>query len=168
MARRRRRPAEGGPAPQQRARRIQHVLLASERRPFSRDALLAAETLAEKHGARVTVLMIMRIWGTGLGVPHSGLLPNRSEREEAARQVGDAVEYLERHGLQASGHAIGTRKPSKVIVREALARHCDVIVMGADATGGFVSDFRWVNEPYRVAKLAPLPVYLVKERSPSE
>jgi hypothetical protein len=38
-----------------------------------------------------------------------------------------------------------------------------VIVMGA-AKRARVGDFAWSNEPYRVARRAEVPVYLVKER----
>jgi nucleotide-binding universal stress UspA family protein len=137
------------------------VLLASEGRPFSAEALAAARALAAMHGTRVHVLVIARIWGTGLGLPHPGLLPNKKEMGAARDLVDAAIRELEKHGLEAEGQVIGTRRPAKVIVREAERLGVDAIVMGADPRKR-LGDWRWSNEPYRVAARAPLPVCLVK------
>jgi nucleotide-binding universal stress UspA family protein len=140
------------------------VLLASEGRPFSAEALAAARALATIHGKRVHVLMITRIWGTGMGLPHPGLLPSKQEMGAARELVDTAIRELERHGLDVDGQVIGTRRPAKVIVREASLMEVDAIVMGADRRRR-IGDWRWSNEPYRVAERAPLPVCLVKART---
>jgi nucleotide-binding universal stress UspA family protein len=137
------------------------VLLASEGRPFSAEALAAARALAAVHGTRVHVLVTTRIWGTGMGLPHPGLLPSKKEMGAARDLVDAAIRDLEKHGLEAEGQVIGTRRPAKVIVREAELLKVDAIVMGADPKKR-LGDWRWSNEPYRVAALAPLPVCLVK------
>jgi len=135
------------------------VLLASEGRPFTREALAAARRVAPQ-GAHLHVLMVTRIWGTGLGLPHPGLLPNRQEMAAARKQVDQAIRHLEKHGLTADGQVIGTRRPAKVILREAESHGAEAIVMGADAKRR-LGDWRWTNEPYRVAAKTPLPVYLI-------
>jgi len=57
---------------------------------------------------------------------------------------------------------IGTRSATRRIVAEARRRGCDAIVMAADPPRHwFVSDFIWSQEPYRVRRRAPVPVYLV-------
>jgi nucleotide-binding universal stress UspA family protein len=146
-----------------RARRLRGVLLASEGREIGPDTLRAAMLLAQPDNAKVNVLVISRIWGTGLGLPHPGLLPSKQEVASARDKVAEAIDYLERRGVHATGEVIGTRRPAKVIVREALKRECDVIVMGADPRGR-ISDFNWTNEPYRVARKAPMSVQLVKRQ----
>ena len=37
----------------------------------------------------------------------------------------------------------------------------DAIVMGCDRNRGLIGDFLWSHEPYRVARRARIPVYLV-------
>jgi hypothetical protein len=57
---------------------------------------------------------------------------------------------------------MGTRKATRGIIREAARQGCDVIVMAADSPRNrFVADLMWSQEPYRVRRRAPIPVYLV-------
>ena len=72
-----------------------------------------------------------------------------------------AVSALEKAGFQASGHVIGTRKAGKRIVAEATRFNADAIIMGCDHDRGILGDFAWSHEPYRVARRARVPVYLV-------
>jgi nucleotide-binding universal stress UspA family protein len=110
----------------------------------------------------VHVLLITRIWGTGMGLPHPGLLPNKKEMAEARDKVDRAIRALEKHGLDVDGQVIGTRKPAKVILREADRMGVSAIVMGADLKKR-IGDWRWSNEPYRVEAKARVPVVLVKQ-----
>src|SRR5262245_14708349 len=94
------------------------VLLASEGRPFSADAVRLAADLAHQHGGTVRVLTLARMWGTALGLPHPGLRPTRRELERHHDEVADAVEALARAGVDADGHIIATRKATRSILGE--------------------------------------------------
>jgi nucleotide-binding universal stress UspA family protein len=138
------------------------VQLASEGRPIPREAVEYAARLARTYTAPVHVFSIARVWGTSLGIPVPGLLPTKAEWDEQREIVADAVEALKRKGIEADGHVVGTRKATKRIVGEAARLECDAIVMAADAARNrLLADFMWSQEPYRVRRRAPVPVYLV-------
>jgi nucleotide-binding universal stress UspA family protein len=152
-------PPEPGAAP------VRAVLLASEERPFSREAVELAARLARPSGAPVHVLAVARVHGTALGFPNPGLLPTRQEWQARRDSVEQAVARLRRRGLRAEGRVLGTRRAAKRIVDEARRLGCDAIVMGADPPRArLVADFMWSQEPYRVRRRAGVPVYLVRER----
>jgi nucleotide-binding universal stress UspA family protein len=141
------------------------ILLASEGRPIPQAAVELARRLAERSGAEVHVLSIARIWGTSFGLPHPGLLPNKREMQERHDSVAGVVTWLKRRHIEASGQVSGTRNAAKRILAEAHRRGADAIVMAADPPQHwFVSNMIWSQEPYRVRRLAPIPVYLVIER----
>ena len=134
------------------------VLLATEERPFSLEAI----ELAASFGAPVRVLAIARVHGTNLGFPHPGLLPTKAEWEQQRTGVAKAVEALRARGLECRGRVVGTRSAAKKIVQEAKQHGCDAIVMGADPPRSpLLADFMWSQEPYRVRRRARMPVYLV-------
>lgn len=140
------------------------IILASEGRPISEAATKLAGTMAKKAGAEVHVLSIARIWGTSFGLPNPGLLPNKREMKEQYDHVEAAVTWLKRHNITASGQVTGTRNAAKRIVAEARRRGADAIVMAADPPQHWlVSGMNWAQEPYRVRRLASIPVYLVVE-----
>lgn len=121
-----------------------------------------AKRLAENTGAEVHVLSIARIWGTSFGLPNPGLLPNKREMQERHESVASAVTWLKRSDIAASGQVSGARNAAKRILAEARRRSADAIVMAADPPlNWFVSNMVWSQEPYRVRRLAPIPVYLV-------
>lgn len=138
------------------------VLLASEGRPFSDEAVRLAADLARRNGGTVRVLTLARMWGTALGFPHPGLRPTRRELERHQDDIADAVHALARAGVSADGHIIATRKATRSILREARRVGCQAIVMGADAPRNrFVGDFMWSQEPQRVERRARVPVHVV-------
>jgi nucleotide-binding universal stress UspA family protein len=140
------------------------IILASEGRPIPQAAVKLAGHMAEKAGAEVHVLSIARIWGTSFGLPNPGLLPNKRELKEQYDHVEAAVTWLKRRDIAASGQVTGTRNAAKLILAEARRRRADAIVMGADPPQHwFVSGMIWSQEPYRVRRLASVPVYLVVE-----
>jgi nucleotide-binding universal stress UspA family protein len=140
------------------------IILASEGRPIPQAAIKLAGRMAENAGAEVHVLSIARIWGTSLGLPNPGLLPNKRELKEQHDHVEAAVTWLKRRDIAASGQVTGTRNAAKLILAEARRRRADAIVMGADPPQSwFISGMIWSQEPYRVRRLAPVPVYLVVE-----
>ena len=138
------------------------VLLASEDREIPKPAIDLAARIAKRSDATVHVFTIARIWGTTFGFPNPGLFPSRKEWADQRRNVERAIARLERKGIEADGRVIGTRSGAKRIVAEARRLGCDVIVMGADPPRGRMrADFMWSQEPYRVRRRAPVPVYLV-------
>jgi nucleotide-binding universal stress UspA family protein len=141
---------------------VEGVLLASEERPISKDAIALAVRIARGCDAPVHVLTIARIWGTSLGFPNPGLYPSKREWDTQRAIVDETVRALERKGVEADGHVIGARNATKRIVREARRLHCGAIVMGADEPRGrFLGNFMWSQEPQRVRRRADVPVYLV-------
>lgn len=144
------------------------ILLASEGREIPKPAIELAARLAKQNGAEVHVVSIARIWGTSLGFPHPGLMPNKREWQEQRDRVAGTVAALKDRGISASGQVLGTRNASKRILAEARQHHADAIVMAADPPRHWlVSDMIWSQEPYRVRRLAPTPVYLVVEKQRS-
>jgi nucleotide-binding universal stress UspA family protein len=142
---------------------ISRILLASEGRPISPAALEFTLELARRRRARVHVFSVARVWGTSLGFPSPGLLPTRKEWDEQRGIVTTAVKQLKNAGVEAEGRVLGTRKAARRIVGEARRLECDVIVMGADPPRHrLLADVMWSQEPYRVRRRAPIPVYLVQ------
>jgi nucleotide-binding universal stress UspA family protein len=141
---------------------VEGVLLASEERPISKDAIRLAARIAERSRAPVHVLTIARIWGTSLGFPNPGLYPSKREWDKQRAIVDQTVRALERAGVEADGHVIGARNATKRIVREAARLRCGAIVMCADEPRNrFIANFMWSQEPQRVRRRAAVPVYLV-------
>jgi nucleotide-binding universal stress UspA family protein len=138
------------------------ILLASEGRPIPPAATKLAGRMAERAAAEVHVLSIARIWGSSFGLPNPGLLPNKREMQERHESVAGAVAWLRRHDIQASGQVTGTRNAAKRILAEARRRCADAIVMAADPPlHWFLANMVWSQEPYRVRRMASVPVYLV-------
>ena len=107
---------------------------------------------------------VVRVWGTGLGLPNPGLMPTKHEWDAQRAVVGDAVKALEERGVKATGHVLATRKATKRILGEAERLGCGAIVMAADAPRNrILADLMWSQEPYRVRRRAQVPVYLVVE-----
>jgi nucleotide-binding universal stress UspA family protein len=141
---------------------VEGVLLASEERPISKEAIALAVRIARRCDAPVHVLTIARIWGTSLGFPNPGLYPSKQEWDKQRAIVDQAVGALQRAGVEVDGHVIGARNATKRIVREAARLRCGAIVMGADEPRNrFVANFMWSQEPQRVRRRAAVPVYLV-------
>jgi len=142
--------------------RARLVLLASEGREIPPAAVDFAAGLAERGGRAVHVFTVARVWGTSFGMPNPGLLPNRREWDDQRAIVDKAVEALRRRGLDVTAQVLATRKATKRIVGEAERLGCDAIVMAADPPRNrFVADLMWSQEPYRVRRRSPVPVYLV-------
>lgn len=129
------------------------ILLASEGRELSAAAVDRAAQLAEQERAKVYVLSIARVWGSGLGLPMPGLLPSKAEWDIQNEAVRNAVLALKRRGLDAEGEVLGTRRAGRRILDVAQQLGCTQIVMGADRKKSWlVADFIWSQEPYRVAR----------------
>jgi nucleotide-binding universal stress UspA family protein len=144
---------------------FERILLASEGRPFTDAAIARVVELARPSDASVRVFTIARIHGVSFGMQMPGLLPTKAEWQEQRDIVNRAVKRLERKGIEADGHVVGTRKSTKRILQEAEFAGCDAIVMGADPDRNrVVGDFDWSQEPQRVRRKAKkIPVFLVFE-----
>ncbi len=144
---------------------FERILLASEGRPISNAAIARVVELAKASGASVRVFTIARIHGVSFGMQMPGLLPTKAEWAEQRDIVNKAVKRLERKGIDADGHVVGTRKTTKRILQEAELAGCEAIVMAADPDRNRVTgDFAWSQEPQRVRRKAKkIPVFLVYE-----
>ncbi|HEY2317347.1 MAG TPA: universal stress protein [Solirubrobacteraceae bacterium] len=143
--------------------RFRRILLASEGRPIPPAAVARTVELAEP-GANVHVFTIARIHGTAFGMPSPGLFPNKKEWAAQRDIVGKTIKRLERKGLAADGHVLGTRNAWKKILEEAKKEGCEAIVMAADPDRNrMTANMMWSQEPQRVRRRAKLPVYLVVE-----
>jgi nucleotide-binding universal stress UspA family protein len=152
------------PTPVQTA--FRRILLASEGRPIPPAAVARAVELAKTAGASVHVFTIARIHGTSFGMPTPGLLPSKKEWAEQRDIVSKTIRRLERKGLEADGHVLGTRNATKKILDEARKEGCDAIVMAADPDRNrFTGNMMWTQEPQRVRRKAKVPVYLVRDES---
>jgi nucleotide-binding universal stress UspA family protein len=152
------------PPPSDEPAQFERILLASEGRRISDAAIKRTVELARPAGASVRVFSIARVHGVAFGLQTPGLLPTKQEWDEQRLIVRDAVERLERKGIDADGHVVGTRKSTKRILQEAVLAGCDAIVMAADPDRNRVTgDFLWTQEPQRVRRKAKIPVFLVGE-----
>jgi nucleotide-binding universal stress UspA family protein len=152
------------PPPDSKTYPARQILLASEGRKIPASAIALAAQLAKNAGGAVHVLAIARIWGTSLGLPHPGLMPNKREWQTQHDLVAEALKGLARYGIEASGQVLSSRNAGKRILAEARRRKADAIVMGADGPRHWlVNDMIWSQEPYRIRRLSPIPVYLLAQ-----
>ena len=98
----------------------------------SPDAVTRAVDAAQ--GGPVTVLTVLRIHGSGLGVPHPGLLPNAKEREQGRQAIAAAISALEARKVQARGEIAVTRADARAIARTARAVGADTVVLDLPAS----------------------------------
>ena len=145
--------------------RYERILLASEGRPIPDTAIAHVVALAQDSGASAHVFSVARVHGVSFGLPNPGLLPTKREWAEQRDIVAKAVERLQREGIAADGHVLGTRKATARICQEAIKQECEAIVMAADPNRNrVVGDLLWSQEPQRVRRRAKVPVYLVLEQ----
>ncbi|MGN6868308.1 MAG: universal stress protein [Solirubrobacteraceae bacterium] len=141
---------------------FERILLASEGRPIPDAAIDRVVELARREDASVRVFSIARVHGTSFGMQSPGLLPTKKEWAEQRKIVDRAVKRLERKGIDADGHVVGTRSSTKRILQEAEFAGCEAIVMAADPDRSrVVGDMLWSQEPQRVRRRAKIPVFLV-------
>ncbi|MEO9176428.1 MAG: universal stress protein [Gaiellales bacterium] len=140
---------------------VDRLIIASEGRAIPYAVLQRAFELARPRTAEVRVITIARVFGTSMGFPNPGLLPNQREWDEQRLIVRQTVLSLKKAGFEASGNVVGTRKATRRILAEVTAFQADAVVMGCDRDRGRLGDFSWAHEPYRIARKAHVPVYLV-------
>jgi hypothetical protein len=66
-------------------------------------------------GRPVAVLSIARMYGSSLGMPNPGLLPSKKEMSEQLGFVSEAIDKLERSGVESWGQVATTRRYAKTI-----------------------------------------------------
>ncbi|MGP8233570.1 MAG: universal stress protein [Methylovirgula sp.] len=138
------------------------IMLASEGKPISTEAIEFAARLSKAAKASVHVFMVARIWGSSFGLPHPGLMPTKREWQAQHDAVAETVRQLKRRGVEATGAVVSTRNASGRILKEVQRRAPDAIVMAAPPPHHWLfAGFFWDQEPYRVRRLAERPVYLV-------
>jgi len=87
-------------------------------------------------GGPVTVLTVLRIHGSGLGIPHPGLLPNAEERERGRQAVAAAISALEAKKVKARGEIAVTRADARAIARTARAIGADTVILDLPVAHG--------------------------------
>ena len=87
-------------------------------------------------GGPVTVLTVLRIHGSGLGVPHPGLLPNALERERGRLAIAAAIEALEARSVKARGEIAVTRAEARAIARTARTIGAATVILDLPAPHG--------------------------------
>jgi nucleotide-binding universal stress UspA family protein len=118
--------------------------------------------LVRRSGGDVRVFSIARVHGVSFGFPNPGLLPTKKEWTDQRQIVAKAIKRLQRKGIEAEGHVVGTRNAAKRIVQEAKVAGCEAIVMSADPDRNrIVGNTLWTQEPQRVRRRARMPVFLV-------
>jgi nucleotide-binding universal stress UspA family protein len=141
-------------------RRYARILLASEGRPFSDEAIAEVLAIAAPR-AYVRVFSVARVHGVAFGMPNPGLLPTKREWADQRDAVASAIKRLKRGRLTADGHVVGTRNATKMILKEATAHRCEAVVMGADPDRNrMIANAMWDQEPQRVRRRCKLAVYL--------
>ncbi len=84
-------------------------------------------------GRAVAVVTIARIYGSSFGLPNPGLLPTRKEMDEQRAVVTNAIDRLERSGVEAWGQVATTRRYARAIAEAARARGVrHVLVVAAE------------------------------------
>jgi nucleotide-binding universal stress UspA family protein len=137
------------------------ILIASTGEPFERIVLDRAVELARAGESKaVRVISTARVYGTALGLQHPGLFPTKREWDAQVVIVADAVRVLKKAGLDAKGRVVGTRHPSKVINKEAMATDCRAIVIGTRPTARW-RKLLWQDDVYMLARTATMPVHVV-------
>jgi nucleotide-binding universal stress UspA family protein len=137
------------------------ILIASTGEPFERSVLDRAIELARGGGSKaVHVISTARVYGTALGLQHPGLFPTKREWDAQAGIVADAVQILKKAGLDAKGRVVGTRHPSQVINKEAIARGCRAIVIGTRPVARW-RKLLWQDDVHLLTRNATLPVHVV-------
>jgi nucleotide-binding universal stress UspA family protein len=123
-------------------RRFAHMLIAVDGSTIADDAARRACELASLHGAKVTLLRVVRppIHTTSAYMPHMMRL-NREEVErretEATVQLQELASQLREDGLRVGERVVVDYHPAEAILREADDLDADVIALATRGHGGF-------------------------------
>jgi hypothetical protein len=103
------------------------VLIATVGVPIPAAVIGRARELSRRRP--VAVLSIARMYGSALGMPNPGLLPSKKEMQEQLALVSDAIENLERSGVEAWGQVATTRRYAKTIADAARAHRATHVLV---------------------------------------
>jgi APA family basic amino acid/polyamine antiporter len=125
------------------------------RSPESEDALIAAGRLAADRGATVVAVHVLEV---PLARPLQADLGALEDR--AGELLDDAHALLDEYGVRVVTRVVRARSVARAIVDEAIARHAELIVVGAPRAG------RRLLGPTaeRVLKLSPVRVLVTAGR----
>lgn len=107
------------------------VLIASVGVCIPRTVIARARELSG--GRPVAVVSIARMYGSSLGMPNPGLLPSKTEMNEQLGFVSEAIDELERSGVEAWGQVATTRRYAKTIGHAARAHRVTHVLVVSPA-----------------------------------
>jgi nucleotide-binding universal stress UspA family protein len=125
---------------------VRTILHPTDHSDSSRAALRYAVALAHDYGARLLILHVLPNFVTDVLVND----PN-SVGAETPRPGRASIEYL-----------LGEGDPVTTVLKTAVQRQCDLIVMGRDGGRGW-QDWFGGGRAERIVRQAPCPVLVVKE-----
>jgi nucleotide-binding universal stress UspA family protein len=140
-------------------RKLQSILLATDLRPASQEALKAAAQLASAFGSRVTLLHVLEPlpgWPVAL----------HQEQQQVAGPLQEIAQQLAARKVQVTESSIVTGSPGDVVVRKAQEIDADLIVMGAGERSRF-DRFSAGPVAQAVIEHAPQPVLAVRPGEPA-
>jgi nucleotide-binding universal stress UspA family protein len=150
---------------------LDRILVPVDFSPPSDRAIRYATTLANRFGARVSVLHVVDdpfVTGAWQAEAFIANVPELlTELMMGARtQLGEIKKDLAAHGFDVDT-AVITGPPARAIVDHASAGHFDLIVMGTHGRTG-LSHALLGSVAERVVQKAPCPVLTVREASPAD
>lgn len=140
-------------------RKLQSILLATDFRPASQEAVRVAVQLASAFGSRVTLLHVLEplpSWPVAL----------HEQQQQAAGPLNEVSQQLAAQNVQVAESSIVVGPPADTIVRKANEIDADLILMGAGERSRFD---RFSVGPVAAAVIehAPQPVLAVRPGEPA-
>jgi len=137
---------------------IKTLLVAFDGSDQSQNAFALGLDIAEKFGARLLVVGVVRLPEPAIAVEIDAMLDRG--REHFAEAFAALEKEASRRGV-AFGYRVAVGHPAEQIVREAEDAHADMIVMGRR---GMTRATRWIlgSVSQRVMAYAHCPVTVVK------
>jgi nucleotide-binding universal stress UspA family protein len=150
---------------------IQHILMATDFSPCAQDALKQALYLAQGLKAKMTLLNVFETFFPSPDFPSTGDYPGvyqwlENVKKEEKRKLKVTAEIVEREGVDVAV-LFKEGNPSAEIVRTAQEINADLIVLGTHGRKG-LSHVLMGSVAERVARHAPCPVLIVREKSERE
>ena len=149
---------------------LDRILVPVDFSTHSEKAIRYAATLANKFGARLSLLHVVEdpfvtgAWQAEVFVPNIPELLNDLIKA-AKTQMAERKRYLAAHGFVVETVVI-TGRPATAIVEEALTGRFDLIVMGTHGRTG-LSHAVFGSVAERVVQKAPCPVLTVRDAAPA-
>lgn len=139
---------------------MKRILVAVDGSEVSARAVEKAVSLAEKFGARVSLVHV----AVPLFVPPEPYGAHTAQLEEATREYGkqildDAAEVFQSHGIAVTPKFL-TGAPAERIVEESKAEDVEMVVMGSHGRGA-VGRFLLGSVSDRVIRMCDKPVLVV-------